>query len=77
VITEKSDAELIVAMSLFGKFGNSAPESARLRRDEGQQGSLLRFSVQADGPSGHSWVVGCGEEYSITNGGGPRFSLLR
>lgn len=57
VVATRSDAELIVAMSVFAKFGRRPSESTRLRSDNGQD-FLFQFPIMCDVRSGRSWIVG-------------------
>jgi hypothetical protein len=74
-ITLKSDSELVVAMSVFGKFGNNTREAVHLHRFNGSHPWIFRFPVQADVSSGRSWIVGHSEEESRVAGSRPRSYL--
>ncbi|KAK3345785.1 hypothetical protein B0T25DRAFT_264100 [Lasiosphaeria hispida] len=65
-VTLESHLELVIAMSVFGKFGETARESVHLHRDNSTW--IFRFPVQADVLSGQSWVVGHNEESRVTAG---------
>ncbi|KAK0652743.1 hypothetical protein B0T16DRAFT_369522 [Cercophora newfieldiana] len=65
-ITDDFDADLIIAMTVFGKFGNRPREAVHLHRDGGTW--KFTFKVEDGGSLQSSWIVGYGEEPETDSG---------
>lgn len=59
-IEMETDARLVAAMSITGRFGTRKPESAYIATSHGSPPTFV-FPVQTDFVTGKSWIVGYGD----------------